>query len=365
MGDSFRADSKSRENNFNAIRFIAALAVIAGHMSILNGNAPISIASHQVQTIGVYVFFLLGGYLISKSWTKDPNPTRYVIKRFTRIWPPLAVFVILTVFLFGPILTITPSVYFNHCWDYLSNLLFNPTYALPGVFTQNYYPNAVNGSIWTLPVEMIMYAVVPLVLFLTSHIGVIKGRRLVLVILTIVSCLADVCLLGTPNLSITVYGTDFVQVAHIIPFYFIGVMLSDDWFRKYLNLPLSTLLLVAICLVPMPFVIAHTLLFFLLPYFIFSLALCDSSLHKFGSKYEISYGLYLWGFFVQQVLIMVLINLNVYIDDFILIPLSLVITSVFAWFSCVLVEKPVLNASKKLMCRITGSSMNIWGGQIK
>jgi len=51
-------------------------------------------------------------------------------------------------------------VYFRNplTWGYFRNLTFVELhYSLPGVFTHNPFPNAVNGSIWTLPIELTMY----------------------------------------------------------------------------------------------------------------------------------------------------------------------------------------------------------------
>lgn len=65
-----------RENNFAALRLIAALMVISGHMGYIVGSSIPTLFGRQIQSLGVYIFFLIGGYLITKSWMSDPHPLR-------------------------------------------------------------------------------------------------------------------------------------------------------------------------------------------------------------------------------------------------------------------------------------------------
>ena len=69
--------TNSRENNFNIIRFMAAIMVMAGHMAYIGGYSLPILWGQGIQSLGVKIFFLIGGYLISKSWLSDPNPLRY------------------------------------------------------------------------------------------------------------------------------------------------------------------------------------------------------------------------------------------------------------------------------------------------
>ena len=66
---------------------------------LITGGVDLSIGT------GMFCYALAGGYLITKSWLSDPHPARYAVRRFFRLWPPLAVFVFLMVFVTGPILS--------------------------------------------------------------------------------------------------------------------------------------------------------------------------------------------------------------------------------------------------------------------
>ena len=71
---------ESRQNNFNIIRFVAAIMVMAGHMGSLTGTPPLGFLGLSINAEGIAIFFLIGGYLITKSWLADPHPLRYAVK---------------------------------------------------------------------------------------------------------------------------------------------------------------------------------------------------------------------------------------------------------------------------------------------
>ena len=77
---------EKRDNNFNIIRFVAAIMVMAGHMAYIGGYTLPTLWGEGIQALGVKIFFLIGGFLIAKSWESDSNPVRYMTKRVFRIF---------------------------------------------------------------------------------------------------------------------------------------------------------------------------------------------------------------------------------------------------------------------------------------
>lgn len=135
--------------------------VIVGHAYALLAlpGTPVFFRS-SISTYAVKIFFVLSGYLVVKSWVHDPNLYRFIAKRALRILPALFGVVFLSAFVLGPFVTsLTLTQYFSHphFWSYFSNLVLYISYSLPGVFSDNIYPHAVNGSLWSLPAEVIMY----------------------------------------------------------------------------------------------------------------------------------------------------------------------------------------------------------------
>lgn len=146
-------------NNFDILRLIAASAVIFAHGFSLYGydldSRPTDMGLVQsllfnfwryfqihAGTLGVYVFFLISGYLIAGSIIKDPGQWSYWQKRLLRIMPGLVVCIVLTAFVMGPLVTSLPlASYFSASGTYLYLLnitiykaAYDFTAMLPGVF---------------------------------------------------------------------------------------------------------------------------------------------------------------------------------------------------------------------------------------
>lgn len=150
-------------NNFDAIRITAALAVLVSHQFALAG-LPEPSFFHLLSWGGgaVLVFFVISGYLVTMSWYRDPSVWRFAARRALRIWPALTVVVLVTAYLLGALVTTLPLIdYWTHraTFDYLSALRMRIDFVLPGVFEHNPYPQGVNGSLWTIPLEVRCYVV--------------------------------------------------------------------------------------------------------------------------------------------------------------------------------------------------------------
>lgn len=159
--------SNGRENNLNLIRLLAAIAVLFSHAwPITQGlGTPEPLQQATGRTLGTYavlIFFSLSGFLIASSYCRTPIPSRFAMRRARRILPGLMVVLFLTAFVMGPFLTShTPTEYFSdrETWVFVLRNAFmiglEPD--LPGVFTNNPMP-VVAGSIWTLGYEVLCYA---------------------------------------------------------------------------------------------------------------------------------------------------------------------------------------------------------------
>ncbi|MDI2131663.1 acyltransferase family protein [Yinghuangia seranimata] len=166
-------------DGFALVRMAAATAVLVDHAVPLTGNGlgllPQEWLGINLGAWAVSAFMAISGYFVCRSWERDPSVWRYLVRRFLRIYPALVVLLLLTVFALGPWVTSLPvGAYFAHplTWDYLTdNLMVFPTaYFLPGVFEGSPNVGAVNGSLWSLPVEVFGYGLVVV-------LGVVGGLR--------------------------------------------------------------------------------------------------------------------------------------------------------------------------------------------
>jgi peptidoglycan/LPS O-acetylase OafA/YrhL len=176
----------SRDNNFDLLRLFAATAVLVSHCYPLtaSGEDPLArLTGHAAGELGVTIFFAISGYLVTLSWLADPNPRRFAARRGLRLLPALAVVAFLTAFMLGPALTtLGPGAYLADPGPYLyavrTSLLVTVAGTLPGVFAGNPFPDAVNGSLWTLPVEALAYVMV----LGAGLLGLLRRSRTVLLV---------------------------------------------------------------------------------------------------------------------------------------------------------------------------------------
>jgi peptidoglycan/LPS O-acetylase OafA/YrhL len=162
-----------RENNFNLLRIIAAGAVLVSHAyPISSGPATVEPLSRvlgmSLGTLAVLTFFSISGYFISLSFHNRRSVVEFTVARALRIYPGLLWVLVLTAVVLGPAFTkYDLAGYFLDRGTLLyvpKNLMLWPLqYELPGVFDENAYPRAINGSLWSLVYEVACYAMVAIV----------------------------------------------------------------------------------------------------------------------------------------------------------------------------------------------------------
>jgi peptidoglycan/LPS O-acetylase OafA/YrhL len=161
----------SRSNNMGAVRYYLALAVVVAHFSTVMGvDIPWPTSSYNA----VGGFFALSGFLVYGSYLRAGSLRAYVARRARRILPPYLFIVLLCAFLLAALSSLSPAEYFSspQWWRYLlANLTFMNFLGpdLPGVFT-DHVSTAVNGSLWTIKVEWMLYLSVPLVALLIRRL---------------------------------------------------------------------------------------------------------------------------------------------------------------------------------------------------
>lgn len=320
----------SRRNNLDIIRFIAATLVLFSHAYPLtlgsNGSEPFGVLTNGQMTFGelaVTIFFVISGFLITQSFDRSKDPIYYSKARILRIFPGLTFLVILSIFVLGPIFTdLSLANYFKEreTFDYIRTLsLYWVQYDLPGVFQTNPMP-AINGSLWTLWYEFFFYIVVAI-------LGVTRllNKRIVLI--------GFILSTGLYFLGRGAFYTELFQ-------YFSAGMLFY-LFRKQINLNgwLAFLSFIILLLTlrngyfNFAFAIFGTYLIF---YLAFETRL---KLQNFGKYGDFSYGIYIYGFPLQQVMNHIFDSQLTPLENFLL---SFPVTLMFAIVSWYLVEKRAL-----------------------
>lgn len=288
----------SRQENFLLLRFMAASMVIFGHCWAIGLN-PTGETDWLGQrtllfsgTLAVHMFFFISGFLVTMSYERRHSFLAFVRARTLRIFPALMICVALTALVLGPLISeMTVEAYFlDPQWSryLIGNIsLQNLQWRLPGVFVHNHNPHTVNGSLYTIPGEIQMYLYVAGL----GILGLLRSRfrfgAAILVLLAMSFFLRDqVTLLTQPEFYI--FGAFFVAGAFC--------WMHRD--RIIVSGYVLLILLLACAVVyrqPGYFLLLGAATAYGCLWFVYLPGL--QWFNRFG---DYSYGLYLYGFVIQQ-----------------------------------------------------------------
>jgi peptidoglycan/LPS O-acetylase OafA/YrhL len=163
-------------NNFDLLRLIFAAMVVVYHMGVLTQAPSLSWMQQWVSgTFGLQGFFVVSGFLVSMSYDRSRSLLSYARKRARRIAPAYVTVVLGAAVLFVTLSRLPLASYFADP-EWRSYVLWNLLLAnftapdLPGVFEGN-YKQAVNGSLWTIKIEVAFYCMVPVCAYLCGRLG--------------------------------------------------------------------------------------------------------------------------------------------------------------------------------------------------
>lgn len=175
LGDRF----DGRPNAFNLVRLVLALEVLGYHAYSLPGHVLPPRARWFVADVGVDAFLVISGFLVAAAWLRNPRVRDFAAARARRLLPGLWACLAVTAFVIVP-LAVTISGGASPSWsDRLDYVLSNAgvvvtQWDLAGT-TDPLHAHAWNGSLWTLAWEVACYAV----LVGLGIVGLLKPRVLV------------------------------------------------------------------------------------------------------------------------------------------------------------------------------------------
>lgn len=323
-------------NNFNFLRLLFACSVMCNHYSDLTGqNWWIPISS----PMAFHGFFFISGFLIVRSFYHSHSLKDYFLKRAKRILPAYILVVLLCAFGLFFLSDLSAGQYFSSS-VFLKYLAANLSFmnfiqpSLPGVFTGN-LETAVNGSLWTIKVEILLYLSVPLIVYLVRR----SDKRIVFLLIYLFAIIFNRSMnylyLTTGN---DVYEMLTRQVFSQASFFVVGAFLLFyfHFFFKYR----LVLLLTAI-----PFILfrSNEIISWFFPLawgiVIFTIAFSLPFFNKAGKYGDFSYGVYLFHFPVIQVVAFLNFCEN---NNLFAFSLVIFLTFFLAWLSWHLLEKRFL-----------------------
>lgn len=296
------ADALARgPNGFTGLRLGLALAVVVSHaFSVVSGvGAEEPLARSTGFTLGEHAvngFFAVSGFLVTMSC--DRRGIRdYAVARALRILPGLIAAVFVVSLVLGGAMTRLPlGEYLRDpsLWSFIRNTLttFKSNAALPGVFENNPF-RAPLGTVWTLKYEVLCYCGV----LVAALAGTLRRRWIGTLLCVGLAAALVVCEIR--------YGEALpkgLETALRLPLIFAAGACLYQW-RATLRISLPALLCLGVAL----FVLARTpvyppLLFLSTAYAALWLALGPLAAKPFDPAADLSYGIYLYGWPVQQTL---------------------------------------------------------------
>ncbi len=338
-----------RRNSLNLVRLVLAASVLFAHGYYIAGagTGP-QIDGQNLGGWAVFGFFAVSGYLITASRWSNPLGT-YLVHRIARIFPAYLVCLVVMVLLFAPIgylsvhgtlggyLTAGPTP--PGAFVFGNAMLRVSAYDIAGTPAEVPYPGAWNGSLWTLYYEFLCY----LVIGLLATVGWVRRSAVWVTLAWVLSVAAHALwypvvspLLGNNSdaqlllglLPLFLGGAVVQLVRHRLPLHWAGaaasaaavvgsVVLLDGW-GPQLTAPFLAYLLIWVgSVVPCPEVVR---------------------------RHDVSYGLYIYAFPVQQLLVLTGIHeVNLFLYDLV----ALAATVPLAVASWLLVERPVMRRARR------------------
>jgi len=335
---------------FDSLRVLLSFCVIAWHCVPLTSGTALTVKATPFWPL-VYsilpMFFALSGFLVTGSALRLPL-SKFATSRVLRIVPALIVDTLVTILIIGPIFTtVSLSAYFGSSVThaYLLNMVGEIHFLLPGLFENNPYPRTVNGSLWTLPAELACYV------FMGTLIasGWVKNWRAVAAVYVLDLCLMAIARQLYGHYHIPGLGYFVAPGAKLVPMFLIGslfFLLKDkivySWrlFALCVVLGLAPGLFLSSTWWESAIWIAATAP--LWAYIVTFLGLTKIPAIPLFNRGDYSYGIYLYGFPIQQVIVL----LSGTKSPVMLFALTFIPVTLLAIFSWHVVEKPTLRLRK-------------------
>ncbi|MCF0219139.1 MAG: acyltransferase [Muribaculaceae bacterium] len=332
-------------NNMGMIRYYLATSVLINHFNVLMGTNYFWPTS-SYDRLGC--FFIISGFLIWRSYENSGSVKNFFRRRFLRILPPYLFVVLFFAIVLCFLSTLSAKEYFTsgQFWKYLAANALSLNFlqpSLPGVFENNVNP-AVNGSLWTMKVEWMLYVSVPIVMWLYKRLKprpwVFFGSIYLLAVGYRFTCIWLYNTTGNHTFEIMSR-----QVWTQMAYFYIGSLLFLE-FDKLMKFKWM-ILFMAIGVYALTFTHQYLEIFLRpisLACVVVLLSMIGSWGHWVGYKNNISYDLYLWHYPIFQ--IAVAIGLPAVLGSlgtFAVTVAVVICLSLFSWF---VIGKPCLKIAK-------------------
>jgi peptidoglycan/LPS O-acetylase OafA/YrhL len=336
-------------NCFGELRLFLALSVIITHSFYLvtgiAGAQPLfEITGKSLGQHAVEAFFVVSGLLVTSSLDRASTVHGFLLARLLRVVPALAAFVLVMALVIGPIVSSnTLAAYFTSRETFLyivKTISMSTGHAtLPGVFQNLPVAGDINIPIYTLKYELFCY----FLLAGAGAIGLFRNKLLMTGALGLVA----LAFIGLELFA----GPEYTGSRSLIPRFMFCFALGSAAYiwrdRVPLHIGLVAIFGFALWLgfdsklhTPLLSLFTAALILWLAKFPIASMA-------GLGSELDLSYGIYVWGWPIQQSLMWAVPGVSIGQH----IMLSIMVLTPIAYLSWTRIEAPAQRLKAKVMGR--------------
>jgi len=334
--------SASHQNNFGLLRLVFATLVIVSHsFEIIDGDRtrePFTrlFGTLTVAEVAVAGFFIVSGYLIAQSYETSDSVLSYLSKRVLRIYPAFIAASLFCIAIVGPLAGADLAALPITNWATIcSRILTLQIPRLPHVFAGQHYPS-LNGSMWTIAYEFRCY----LAVVILGSLSLLRSK----VILPLTALLCFVAILTTPDwpqIRFEAIFGDIHETARLTAYFLAGTsfflyrdrIIYRNKLAAFAAVGLAVALFIPRLVGPGVAIFGGYLIFW------FAFLSNTARLNAINSKIDLSYGIYLYAWPVQMLLIRYVAG----ISPESVIVLTTILSGLLAYISWTFIERPALS----------------------
>jgi len=288
-----------RRNNFDFLRFALAGLVLWSHSySLADVQDPLRRLTGELEggRLGVEGFFVVSGFLVTQSRERSSGTAVFAAKRALRVFPALIAALVFSAFVVAPMAsTRTAADYFGwgRPWLVFVGVFLHRYLSIPGTFSHNAFPNHVNASLWTLRYELTCYVLVAVLGVLATRLR--AGATAVVLVLS--------CVLALTGPEKGWFGDARYWLPHLAAYFTAGMLLYQlravvpytGWAMGLAVIGIGAGLAIGRTEAVLPIFGSYLLL----------VAACTPRLPLagFGQRGDVSYGLYVYAYPIQQLVL--------------------------------------------------------------
>jgi peptidoglycan/LPS O-acetylase OafA/YrhL len=331
-------------NNFGFLRLLLATLVIFSHSpELIDGDRSRDVLVRIFSTItfselAVDGFFLISGYLILQSFKNSTSVKSYIVKRCLRIYPAFIVATLVCIFIVAPLsggIDVLAKITAFQWASHFGRAITLKQPLVDGVFLNNHI-QYLNGAMWTIKYEFFCYLLIPFIFYLRFF----NKKFILAIFLLLVSMFVIFVDFRIPSLNLQIIRFCLLFVSGCC-FY-----LFRDKIKWNMMLNVLSLIGLFFCLSYNKYS-SHFGLTIFGAYLLFNFALNfkSSFISSIGSKTDISYGVYLYAWPVQSLIIQYYPSVEPYQLNI----GTLIAVLPLAYLSYCYIEKPFINMKNRFI----------------